>query len=353
MDRLAPELRLISRANEQLVEKGPLAAPGRLPRIAPFAVIIVFTFLSTMIGQASDRRAVSALGVVGLAGTVVVMLLPWHRMPRWSQRMIILLPLLLVGGLVRADGGLNSHFLIIMTVPLLWLALYESRRWLTAGLGIMTVLLTAEVVRLPPLNEDFRALMLVGISVILFPSIAHLVAVNRVALTALAKAANVDMLTGLANRRGLDAALHVSRTEPTDGLGMIFIDLNRFKQVNDSCGHDAGDELLLQVGRRLSAVTRPPDVVARIGGDEFVIACNSSRTAVAALADRISGEIGDTPFQLADRVVSISASVGFSHMSHQPDDTSALLNSADHAMYRAKAATEALAATNRTADLDL
>ena len=118
------------------------------------------------------------------------------------------------------------------------------------------------------------------------------------------------------------------------GLGLIFVDLNRFKQINDTFGHDAGDDLLVSVAHRISALIHAGDVVARVG-DEFIIASNNSHSVVEDVADRVRHAIADTSFQIHNQAVTMSASVGVSHMSHQPD-FSALLYDADHAMYHAK-----------------
>jgi diguanylate cyclase (GGDEF)-like protein len=84
-------------------------------------------------------------------------------------------------------------------------------------------------------------------------------------------------------------------------------------------------------------VIRAGDVVARIGGDEFVVACNTDRPTVATVADRIRDAVASTPFELGEQGIWMSASVGHSHMSRRPEDTGALLDEADRAMYLVKA----------------
>lgn len=150
-----------------------------------------------------------------------------------------------------------------------------------------------------------------------------------------------DALTGLANRvllaRRLEQALE--GRGPDHLAAVLAIDLDRFKDVNDSLGHHAGDVLLCQVAERLKAAVRQADTVARTGGDEFVIVMPvcSDVAAVHAVASRILTEL-ERPFTLPGDVVAISGSIGIATLSPGPDDESAadVLRRADRAMYRAK-----------------
>jgi diguanylate cyclase (GGDEF)-like protein/PAS domain S-box-containing protein len=152
-----------------------------------------------------------------------------------------------------------------------------------------------------------------------------------------------DGLTGLANRSlfvdRLTVALATRRRGHDPGYAVLFLDLDRFKNVNDSLGHGVGDRLLIAIARRLEKLMRPSDTVARLGGDEFAVLAGSVRdsTAAAHIAARIEEELGE-PFVIDDQEVFASASIGIALA--QDDDASAegLLRDADLAMYRAKAA---------------
>lgn len=152
-----------------------------------------------------------------------------------------------------------------------------------------------------------------------------------------------DALTGLPNRslftERLRHSMHRNVRHPDDMFAVLFLDLDRFKDVNDNLGHFAGDELLRAVARRLEACIRPEDTVARLSGDEFAILLESiNETSDAGrVAERIE-EALSFPINLAGAEVTTSASVGIvtSTMSH--DQPEQLLRSADMAMYRAKAA---------------
>ena len=150
--------------------------------------------------------------------------------------------------------------------------------------------------------------------------------------------ANHDTVTGLATRRlfmqRLDEALTAS---PGPLVGVCFIDLDRFKMVNDTLGHAAGDQLLYEVGERIKACLRPGDSAARFGGDEFAVLVETVEDVgqVVAIADRI-GESLRMPAWIDGRQVFVDASVGIVTAAPGRVDGEALVRDADVAMYEAK-----------------
>lgn len=147
-----------------------------------------------------------------------------------------------------------------------------------------------------------------------------------------------DTLTGLPNReQALDRLRRIGRHERQGGadVAVLFLDLDRFKVLNDSLGHDAGDRLLVEMGRRLDDALRPGDLVARFGGDEFVIVCEQldGVDAAHALADRLL-RVTRAPFDLDGLETVITASIGIAVADGRAPE--ALLRDADAAMYRAK-----------------
>ena len=157
------------------------------------------------------------------------------------------------------------------------------------------------------------------------------------------QAAVHDALTGLPNRNALaarleHAILRVNRSG--DRLALLFIDLDRFKKVNDTLGHAAGDEVLRQAAARIRATVRDVDTVARLGGDEFVVLLeNDVHPDVPSLiGERIRAAFG-APFDWKGLEVRCGASVGVSLYPDHAGDPAALLQSADEAMYRVKNAT--------------
>jgi diguanylate cyclase (GGDEF)-like protein/PAS domain S-box-containing protein len=151
-----------------------------------------------------------------------------------------------------------------------------------------------------------------------------------------------DPLTGLPNRLlMMDRACQaLTRLHRSNGVvAMLFIDLDKFKAVNDNLGHDVGDRLLVLVAERLAELMRDSDTVARLGGDEFVILAEDidSEGEALALAERVLDAL-ERPFPLGSADVAMLASVGIS-ASHDPEaDPEAMLREADLAMYRAKGA---------------
>jgi diguanylate cyclase (GGDEF)-like protein/PAS domain S-box-containing protein len=148
-----------------------------------------------------------------------------------------------------------------------------------------------------------------------------------------------DPLTGLANRTllrdRLEHALARSERDEEIATGVLFVDLDNFKQVNDAYGHASGDAVLIELGRRLRTAVRPADTVARLGGDEFVVVCEEVDAATAvALGRRLEIAIRE-PLEVGGITHLLTASIGVALGRTDPD---ALLGDADTAVYAAKAA---------------
>ncbi len=151
-----------------------------------------------------------------------------------------------------------------------------------------------------------------------------------------------DQLTGLANRALLEDRLTQALTRyrrSGEQVALLMLDLDRFKQVNDTLGHNAGDKLVQQVGQRLRSLLRETDTVARIGGDEFAILQVNPKgeSDVRRLCERIIQVIGE-PFILNDREARVGVSIGAVFSSKEVSEASELFRKADITMYRAKAA---------------
>jgi diguanylate cyclase (GGDEF)-like protein/PAS domain S-box-containing protein len=152
--------------------------------------------------------------------------------------------------------------------------------------------------------------------------------------------ANFDHLTQLPNRRLFRDRLEQEMKKSDRaklGMALLFIDLDRFKEVNDSLGHDAGDALLVEAAQRISDCVRESDTVARLGGDEFTVIL--SRITDASHVDRVARDIIrmlSTPFMLHGMSVSSSASIGITFYPDDGKGAGELIKNADQAMYSAK-----------------
>ncbi len=151
-----------------------------------------------------------------------------------------------------------------------------------------------------------------------------------------------DSLTTLSNRAMFKNRLEhaLTRRDLTTGsLAVLFLDLDGFKEVNDTLGHSTGDQLLVQVAQRLRTQVRPSDTVARFGGDEFAVLAEdlSDPAYTITLAERINTVVAE-PYQLAGTAVYVSASIGIAHSGEHARDAEQLLRNADLAMYQAKGA---------------
>ena len=149
-----------------------------------------------------------------------------------------------------------------------------------------------------------------------------------------------DPLTGLPNRAlildHLRLALARSQRRPST-VAVLFVDLDHFKLINDTLGHQAGDDLLIAVGQRLRTTLRPPDTVGRLGGDEFVAVCEDvgAKADALAVAERLAATLA-APLHLAGRDLTIRASIGVTLSVTDSTDPATLLAEADGAMFWAK-----------------
>jgi len=169
---------------------------------------------------------------------------------------------------------------------------------------------------------------------------AHDITPLHRAREALQKLVHHDSLTGLPNRSVLDSLLEngIKRARRRKHrLAVMFIDLDKFKEVNDTLGHEAGDQLLKEASRRMSELLRDSDALARVGGDEFVAILDelADTRSASTVASKLMQRLSET-FRLDGREARISCSIGISVYPDDAKDRSQLLRFADTAMYRAK-----------------
>lgn len=170
----------------------------------------------------------------------------------------------------------------------------------------------------------------------------HDVTEKRRVVQRLSREAAHDSLTGLIGRNEFDRRLVRVLTEAADGAAenaLCYLDLDRFKLVNDTCGHEAGDDLLRTIGRLLAGRLRSRDTVARLGGDEFGILLEHCSLAKAEeIAGDLQQAIQDFEFVWKERTFSVGASIGIVPITAASERTADVLRAADHACYAAKEA---------------
>jgi diguanylate cyclase (GGDEF)-like protein/PAS domain S-box-containing protein len=167
------------------------------------------------------------------------------------------------------------------------------------------------------------------------------ISARKQAENSLEQLATHDTLTGLPNRALLTKRLQqmLDNAPRETPIAVMFVDLDRFKEVNDSFGHEAGDSLLCEVARRLQSALRPTDIIARLGGDEFVVAahCATGSSSAISVAEKLLAML-TAPVHISGAEVTVGASIGISMYPHDAQTREQLFQSADTAMYRAKAA---------------
>jgi diguanylate cyclase len=254
-------------------------------------------------------------------------------------------------------GNLLGPMPMLVGVPVAWVlarrgdraAWYVLVGWgvYAAGVAVMVALLrgympvngwTLHAFQIGSVCESLMWMLALGVRVQEIRRGAEQAERERDALHSLA---HTDALTGLLNRRGLQHALESSlaQTAGAPMSALFLLDLDGFKPVNDTHGHDAGDELLACVARRLQSQVRSTDLVARLGGDEFVVVARGLQT--DAEAERVGAKLlaafGE-PFHIGNARCTVGATIGYALAPHDGRDAGSLLKRADAAMYAGKQA---------------
>jgi diguanylate cyclase (GGDEF)-like protein len=296
--------------------------------------------------------------ILAVGGTAII---PGRRNPQW----LLLAAAIAVNALgdtfnLFATSGSTSHLgtivdgiawptsILLISVSV-WLrpgrfnllAPQRTAGFLLPGLGAcagLAVLLTDTVHGITPVAIGLATATLVTVGVRLALSVRQLRSLtekrHRQAIT--------DELTGLGNRRQLFSLLNTFFDDLADAgtedhhLSLLYIDLDHFKEINDSFGHAAGDDILRQLGPRMASSLRDTDVLVRVGGDELAVVITDTDSAYAiAVAQRLVHKL-EEPFVLDTVSVRISASIGIANAPADATDSTGLLRCADLAMYRAK-----------------
>jgi len=289
---------------------------------------------------AVDGR-VHVITVVGVLSGLICLLIPWDRLsPAWLHAVpgIASLEVLLTMWGVGEHAHAYLWFLVFIVV--FWAFAFDSRREVALHLGfVIVVALYPMTAAAPGDRSNVLAYTLVCVPILLVAAavVVHLRERLSSAVAALAEQAHSDPLTGVGNRRVLGSLLeyeimrHRRNTLP---LSVVVLDLDGFKAVNDTLGHQAGDRLLCRVADVLRETVREQDTVCRQGGDEFcVVAPETDPVEGAALVERIKAALGG----LSVHGLPLSASAGVATFPADATTGEELLAGADHAQRADKA----------------
>lgn len=330
-DRLAD----IAAEATEVERAGPLIGAHRFQRLGRFVPIVLLASLLI----AADPRIPVALRVVivggAVAGLAVTIVVPWRRLPRDAQGYLMLVPVVCIVALMMQDGGIDSPFSWLEFLPMVWLLLYERRRILVMALALVAAAFAGALLLHPSMGA-LPGLLPPFIMCLTFPGLHKFAGDARRSMLAQAERANRDPLTGLWNRRGLAHIASANGSAADVDVAAIYIDIDYFKELNDRLGHAAGDDLLKQVSSRLCSSVRPGDLVARVGGDEFLVIARGNAETVARIRDRIDRQANMAPYQIGDEAIGMTLSVGVCAAGRR-DDLDVLVRHADRAMLHAKA----------------
>ena len=316
---------------------GPAAAQAA----GLFAVsgLLAVAAIPTTPGGATILTVIAVLDLVAAAGVVAC---PWRAWPERRTAVIAWPAFALIGLSTWAFGGFAAGTGPFFVLFFAWLGLHHRRR------QILWCVPLAAAAYAVPLAVAGASSRLVGSVVILMPVAVCVAVLISSHVRALSEArelmtfqATHDALTGLPNRLESLALLHaaLSRGQRKGELvAVLYLDLDGFKSVNDTLGHQAGDAVLRGVADRLRGEIRAGDTAGRLGGDEFVVVLESLTSDDLALdiGERIVGVLSH-PFRLTDgRTARVGASVGITFNLDGSVDAEAVLHEADLALYRAK-----------------
>jgi diguanylate cyclase (GGDEF)-like protein len=282
--------------------------------------------------------------IVAAVSVPVIIQLPWSRLFQtrlgwWAMYAWSIADILLISLAVHATGGGRSELWVAYALTTLFFAaLYPSR--VQARLLAFTIAAYIATVAVSHWQTTpARFFLHIAILVVVFTMAMFLALERDEALVRLAHQAHHDPQTGALRRQAFLRVLERSLAGNADRapVALLFIDIDRFKQINDSHGHHVGDEIIAVVAERLRAAVRAHDVIARFGGDEFVVFCRATDAVQAEeIARRVVDDVSH-PVVVGGRRIEPTVSVGVACNPAGTETTAdELLRRSDVAMYRAK-----------------
>ena len=321
-------------------------ATGVAGRVAAVLLILagLVTIASVGLPEPSgfNRSGVLAVGTMGAVLGAVLLLLPWHRWPTRAS-VVLVAPALVLITLHNWYGGQDPfRYSIFFLVVFVWIGTFHP-----SGTAALIAIPTTAAYLGPLLavHASASALSSAVYAVPLFIAVGEILAWRSARVAQLEHelraAALHDPLTGLANRRlivdRLDAAL-ARATRSRSLVHVLYVDVDDFKAINDTFGHDCGDRVLVALAETLQAAVRPGDTVGRVAGDEFVVLLESDDPLAGEMAaSRVLGMLR-TPSPTSSAWLSATVSIGVANSAECSSDPNELLRAADNALYLAKQA---------------
>ena len=294
--------------------------------------------LRLLLGEPLRGRLVLAIGVVGWLGVAWFGLvdLDYRRRVLWGSVAIALIMLLNIEALrsrLQPRGSRARKLLLLISVLALVLLVWRNGElWLGVN--------PPDQISVPSAT-NFIYILFSGQQP-LFASIGFLLLYNEILQQELHTLARIDPLTGVSNRLAIDEAttrLLERAIRQRQSLGVLMLDADHFKSVNDRFGHSSGDKVLRALASRIRATLRETDVIGRVGGEEFVVLSPAiDLPAALLLGERIRLMVESTPMLIDDNVLQLTVSVGVAVTALAECDGAKVLQRADKALYAAKRA---------------
>jgi len=306
-----------------------------------FILISVFYFIQVTINIFIEGLASIFPPAFLFIVFVIILILLIHKKvnPKLTMYVLVCSMYLYFYFLLKDSPYLVNYLFMWLALPLS--AIYQNSRVVVIS-GIASIILTfysffylhCEI--FPNVgSEDFVYLILYGV----FTTAFLLIFIHKLreANVKLQELAYRDPLTGSANRLLLKVKFDLLKEAKVHSIALFFIDMNGFKRINDTYGHEVGDQLLERTVSRINGVVRDTDILCRLGGDEFVILLsNIDKQILASLSERIHATL-NKPMIMDDQKIKVSASIGWAYtieVSHA--DLENLIKEADRAMYKVK-----------------